>query len=153
MVWDGVAGISDANNNKAIDIGEIDLGLNLNLLTVGANPSIRLSALADKAGAAVDVLFLTSHSDYAIYRVNLSGPVGVFNDYQAAVANPFQQFGSFDPTSVKAVALFVDASSLADLDVQVNLLAISTPDHGRTLALLGLALLGVAGFRRVTVRA
>ncbi len=153
LVWDGVAGISDANDNKTIDIAEIGLGLNLNLLSVGADPSIRLSALADRAGAKVDVLFLTSHSDYAVYSVNLTGTPGFFNDYQAAISSPTLQVGSFDPTNVRAVAMFVDASSLSDLDVQVKLLAISTPDQGQTVALLGLALLGVAGFRRVVAPA
>jgi hypothetical protein len=148
LVWDGVPGLADANNNKAIDISEIDLGLTLDLTAVGADPRINITDYISPF-VMVNLLFLTDHSNYAQYTIS-----GTARPYEASIAAPSLTEGVFDPTHVKAVALFIDDWFVDDVDVSLNRFVITTlPDQGCTFGLTGISLLDLAAFRRYLDRA
>jgi hypothetical protein len=150
VVWDGVPGLADANADNTLDIDEVDLGLTLDLLANCENPNIEVTAFADLPGGALNILFLTDHSNYAVYTVPIVS--GSFNPYSVAVDSPSSTTGVFDPTDVKAIALFVDGTAVPNLDVLVSRFVISCPDGGATLALMGAGLLGLATVRRHLAR-
>ena len=150
VVWDGVPGLADSNGNDRLDLTEIDLGLSLNLLEDCEDPSIDITAFADLAGGQLEIVLMNDALNRARYVINLTA--GSFNDYSVDVDSPTFTIGTFDPTNVKAVVLFVDGTVVPNLDVLVSRFVISCPDGGATLALMGAGLLGLATVRRHLAR-
>ena len=144
IVWDGVAGITDANANNRITANELDYGLALDISEC-QNGTIEVSAFADLPTAVLQIAIATDAGNYNLYNINLA--VGLA-DYSVDIANPSVIVGSVGYANIGAVAIFVDASALANLDVRVSKLEISCPDGGETLALFGAGLIGLAAIRR-----
>jgi len=148
VVWDGVAGITDSNADNTITADELDYGLALDLSNCAVSGQINVSAFADLPTATLDIIIATDALNYSRYTIALTGTVNQFNDYTAALGSPTSTVGTLDFADVGAIALFIDASLLENLDVRVNNLAIACPDNGWTLGLLGASLIGVGMIRR-----
>ena len=144
VVWDGVPGITDADNNIRITADELDYGLGLDISDCETG-TIEVTAFADLPGAVLTIAIASDGLNYNLYDLNLA--VGTA-DYSVDLTNPTSTLGTLDLADVGAFAIFVDASALANLDVRVSKLEISCPDGGWTLGALGASLVGLAALRR-----
>lgn len=147
IVWDGVAGITDSNGDEQITGEELDYGLNLDLSDC-LDGSIEITAFADLENASLDILLATDAGNFNRYTVALTGPVGSFNPYSVDLSSPTATTGALDFGDIGAVALFIDGTGFANLDVLVSKLEISCPDAGSSLGLLALGLIGLPFLRR-----
>jgi hypothetical protein len=78
--------------------------------------------------------------------------VGAFDDYYLPILAPDSVSGAFDPTDVKAIALFHNGGNFPILDVRVAAFDITCiPEPGTWLAMGGL--IGLAGFSWMRSRA
>jgi hypothetical protein len=141
VVWDGVAGITDGNGDNTITADELDYGLTLDLSDC-LTGRIELSAFTDLTTAVLRIGIATDAANYNLYDIPLTGTVNQFNAYTAALGSPTSTVGAIDWANIGAVAMFIDATSLENLDVRVESLAIACPDGGLTLGMLGFGLLG-----------
>jgi len=140
IVYDGVPGITDANNDMNISADEFDYGLHLDLVDC---THIKVSAFADLPNAHLALTLATSATDYNTYLVDLT-TVGVFADYMALLSAPDVVMGTIDWSDVNMIALYHEGGDFPNLDIRVNLFEIQCiPEPGTWLAMGGL--LGVAG--------
>ena len=144
IVWDGVLGISDANNDKTITPDELDFGLGLDLSDC-QDGTLEVTAFADLPAAVLRISIGSDAGNYNVYDIALA--VGTA-DYSVDLSFPTSTVGVLNYAAVGAVALFVDGTAFDNLDVSVSRLEISCPDGGWTLGCLGLGLLGIAPLRR-----
>jgi hypothetical protein len=149
IVYDGVAGITDANNDKNLTPDELDWGLNLDLSDC-EDGQIHLRAFADLANAHLSVALGSTATDYNIYLIDITN-VGNFDDYYVDLTAPDQVFGSLDLSNVGAIALYHDGGDFSNLDIRVrqfDITCVPVPEPGTWLGMGGLAgLVGVTWLR------
>jgi hypothetical protein len=153
ILWDGISGATDKNNDGAVTLADdYDFGLSLDLVQDCPNSLIEVTAFADLPNASLGLVFANSASEWAFYSIPLT-TVGSFDSYSVPVGSPTLSTGGFDPTSVKAVAMYVDGSGFPNLDVRVSDFDITceVPEASTWMAMLGLG--GLMGLSWARVRA
>jgi len=114
IVWDAVSGPVDKDGDGDIDIADLDFGLSLDLVQDCPQPLIHAVAFADLPNASLNVFLATGPGDYAIYEIPITS-VGSFANYFADLFNPTLTVGTFDPTDVRAIALYHDGGDFDNL--------------------------------------
>jgi hypothetical protein len=145
ILWDGVAGAIDKNNDGFISVADdFDFGLNLDFVQNCASPMLHLQAIADKPGESVDVILANSASDFALYSFPIT-TIDEVADYYIPIFSPSYATGGFDPNLVHAVALRVKNANIS-LNLSVSALGgycEVIPEPGTWMAIV--SLVGITG--------